>query len=154
MAREMGIGYEVMLNLHNLGDILVHLNDLPRAYGAFRQSLALCEEGGFERLANYNRMFLAFLDGIQGTVDGEKLLRHGIAYAVSKDFTWDVIGGRVLLANLLHRGGQLQEARDEYEKTRALAIAAGHRLVVDECELALQRLEPTTPGQMAPQSAS
>ena len=77
MAREMGIGYEVMLNLHNLGDILVHLDDLPRAYGAIRQSLALCEESGYERLANYNRMFLAFLDGIQGTVDGEKLLAAG-----------------------------------------------------------------------------
>jgi tetratricopeptide (TPR) repeat protein len=154
MGREMGIGYEVMLNLHNLGDILVHLDDLPRAYGAIRQSLAMCEEGGYERLANYNRMFLAFLDGIQGTVDGEKLLRHGIAYAVSKDFTWDVIGGRVLLANLLHRGGQLPEARDEYEKTRALAIAAGHRLVVDDCEIALGKLEPTTPGALAPKSAS
>jgi serine/threonine protein kinase/tetratricopeptide (TPR) repeat protein len=154
VGREMGIGYEVMLNLHNLGDILVHLDDLPRAYGAIRQSLAMCEEGGYERLANYNRMFLAFLDGIQGTVDGEKLLRHGIAYAVSKDFTWDVIGGRVLLAKLLQRGGQLEDARNEYEKTRALAIAAGHRLVVDDCEIALQRLEPTTPGTAAPQSAS
>ena len=59
-----------MLNLHNLGDILVHLDDLPRAYGAIRQSLALCEEFGYERLANYNRMFLAFLDGIQG--DGRR----------------------------------------------------------------------------------
>ena len=144
MAREMGIGYEVMLNLHNLGDILVHLDDLPRAYGAIRQSLALCEESGYERLANYNRMFLAFLDGIQGTVDGEKLLRQGIAYAESKDFTWDVIGGRVLLANLLHRRGQLEAAREEYERTRALAVAAGHRLVVDDCDIALQKLEPTT----------
>ncbi|HEY8039138.1 MAG TPA: protein kinase [Polyangiaceae bacterium] len=154
MAREMGIGYEVMLNLHNLGDILVHLEDLPRAYGAIRQSLALCEEGGYERLANYNRMFLAFLDGLQGTVDGEKLLRQGIAYADSKDFTWDVIGGRVLLAKLLHRRGQLDMARDEYEKTRVLAVSAGQRLIVDDCELALQKLEPTTPGTQSSGSAS
>jgi serine/threonine protein kinase/tetratricopeptide (TPR) repeat protein len=153
MAREMGIGYEVMLNLHNLGDILVYLDDLPRAYGAIRQSLALCEESGYERLANYNRMFLAFLDGLQGTVDGEKLLRQGIAYAESKDFTWDVIGGRVLLAKLLHRRGQLGGARDEYERTRALAVLAGHRLVVDECEMALQKLEsPARDSQ--PRSAS
>jgi eukaryotic-like serine/threonine-protein kinase len=157
MAREMGIGYEVMLNLHNLGDILVHLDDLPRAYGAIRQSLALCEEFGYERLANYNRMFLAFLDGIQGTVDGEKLLRQGIAYAESKDFTWDIIGGRVLLAKLLHRGAHLQAARDEYEKTRALALAAGHRFVAEDCDLALQKLEPTSPdpsSHQAPRSAS
>ena len=135
---------------HNLGDILVHLNDLPRAYGAFRQSLALCEESGYERLANYNRMFLAYLDGIQGTVDGEKLLRQGIAYAEGKDFTWDVIGGRVLLAGLLHRAGQHEEAGKEYERTRALAIAAGHRLVVDDCEVALKKLAPTTAAAAEP----
>ena len=140
MAREMGVGYEVMLNLHNLGDMLVHLDDLPRAYGAIRQSLALCEEFGYERLANYNRMFLAFLDGIQGRVDGEKLLRQGIAYAESKDFTWDIIGGRVLLARLLHAAGALGPARDEYDKTRALALAAGHRFVAEDCDLALAKL--------------
>jgi tetratricopeptide (TPR) repeat protein len=154
MGREMGIGYEVMLNLHNLGDILVHLDDLPRAYGAIQQSLALCEESGYERLANYNRMFLAFLDGIRGTVDGEKLLRQGIAYAEGKEFTWDVIGGRVLLANLLFREEQLDAARQEYERTRALAVTAGHRLVVDDCDIALTKLESTVPEAQAPKSAS
>ena len=77
MGRELGLTYEVMVNLHNLGGSLVHLDDLPRAYGAFQQSLALCEESSYERLANYNRMFLAFLDGLQGTADGAKLLRPG-----------------------------------------------------------------------------
>jgi tetratricopeptide (TPR) repeat protein len=145
MGREAGLHYEVALNLHNLGDILVRLEDLPRAYGAVRQSLALCEEYGYERLANHNRMFLAFLDGIQGTVDGEPLLRQGIAYAESKDFTWDVIGGRLLLAKLLHRLGELDAARAEYDKTRSLASTAGHRLVADECDHALRKLEPPPP---------
>ena len=144
LSRELGLTHEVMLNLHNLGDILVHMADMPRAYGAFRQSLALSEESGYDRYANFNRMFLAFLDGIQGTVDGEKLLRQGIAYAESKDFVWDVIGGRVLLANLLQRSGQLETSREEYVRTRALAVAAGQRLVVDECDLALQKLQPKT----------
>src|ERR1019366_5280338 len=96
MGRELGLSYEVMVNLHNLGGSLVYLDDLPRAYGAFQQSLALCEEGSYERLANYNRMFLAYLDGLQGTADGEGSLRQGIAYAESTDFTWDVVGGRAL----------------------------------------------------------
>ena len=145
MAREMGITYEVMLNLHNLGDILVKSEDHPRAYGALQQSLGLCEESGFERLANYNRMLLAFLDGIQGRVDGEKLLRQGIAYAESKDFTWDVIGGRAVLANLLQRAGKHDAALEEYQRTRELAAAAGHRLVVDDCDTALRRLTPPAP---------
>jgi serine/threonine protein kinase/predicted ATPase len=142
LGREMGLGHEVMLNLHNLGDILVQLDDLPRAYGAIRQSLALCEESGDERFANYNRMLLAFLDGIPGTADGEKLLRQGIAYAESKDFTWDVIGGRLLLSKLLRRCGRFEIAVREFQKTRLLAAGAGHRLVVDDCDAALAQLDP------------
>jgi eukaryotic-like serine/threonine-protein kinase len=140
MGRELGLTYEVMVNLHNLGGSLVYLDDLPRAYGAFQQSLALCEESSYERLANYNRMFLAFLDGLQGTADGAKLLGQGIAYAESKDFTWDVIGGRALLAKLLHRRGSPEAAREAYEKARALALAAGHNLVADDCDGALASL--------------
>ncbi len=144
MGRELGLTYEVSLNLHNLGDILVQLDDLPRAYGAIRQSLALCEESGYERLTNHNRMMLAFLDGLQGAADAEKLLRHGIAYAESKDFTWDIVRGHLLLAKLLHRSGDLAAARDEYLKTQALAVEAGHGLLADDCAQALQKLAETT----------
>jgi tetratricopeptide (TPR) repeat protein len=145
MARDIGLTYQVMASLHNVGDVLIQLDDLPRAYGALRQSLALSEEYGFERLANLNRMFLAFLDGIRGTVDGDKLLRQGIAYAESKDFTNDVVSGRALLAKLLHRLGQLDAAREEYVKTRAIAVTAGHRIVVDECDAALKKLPASRP---------
>jgi eukaryotic-like serine/threonine-protein kinase len=140
MGRELGLGYEVMLNLHHLGTNLVQVGDLPRAYSAFQQSLDLCEESSYERLANYNRMFLAYLDGLQGTADGEKLLLLGIAYAESKDFTWDVIGGRALLAKLLHRRGAPEAAQQEYEKARVRAATAGHRLIADDCERALVEL--------------
>ncbi len=140
MGRALGLTYEVMLNLHTLGDTLIRLDDLPRAYGALRQSLALCDESGYERLANYNRMFLAFLDGLQGAEDGSRLLRQGIAYAESKDFTWDVIGGRAMLARLLDRDGSLNAAGEEYGKARTLALKAGHRLVADDCEAALAKL--------------
>jgi serine/threonine protein kinase/tetratricopeptide (TPR) repeat protein len=140
MAREMGLTYEVTLNLHNLGDILVHLDDLPRAYGALRQSLALCEESGYERLANHNRMLLVFLDGLQGAAEAEKHLSQGIAYAASKDFTTEVIGGHSLLAKLFYRRGQMEAARHEFEKARALASRAGHRRVAEDCEHALHKI--------------
>jgi serine/threonine protein kinase/tetratricopeptide (TPR) repeat protein len=141
MGRALGLTYEVMLNLHTLGDTLVRLDDLPRAYSAFQQSLALCDECGYERLANSNRMFLAFLDGLKGTPDAARLLRQGIAYAESKDYTWDVIGGRALLARLLHRDGVPEQAAEQYEKARALAVKAGHRLVADDCDAALATLK-------------
>jgi hypothetical protein len=86
-------------------------------------------------------MFLAFLDGLKGTPDAARLLRQGIAYAESKDYTWDVIGGRALLARLLHRDGLLEPAGEQYEKARALAVKAGHRLVADDCEEAMGKLK-------------
>ena len=145
LGRSLGLTYEVMLNLHALGDTLIRLEDLPRAHGALQQSLALCDESGYERLANHNRMLLAYLDGLQGNADAIRLLRQGVAYAESKDYTWDVIGGRALLARLLHRAGSLDAARDEYSRTRALALKAGHRLVADDCEQALAKM--ATPSQ-------
>ena len=72
MARELGLQYEVAVNLHNLGDILVHLEDYARAYGAIKQSLALCDELGHDRSASHNRMFLAFLDGLAGDADADR----------------------------------------------------------------------------------
>jgi serine/threonine protein kinase/tetratricopeptide (TPR) repeat protein len=140
MGRELGLSYDVMFNLHTLGDVLIHVDDLPRAYGAIRQSLELCEEFGYERFANYNRMFLAFLDGLQGATDAEKLLAQGIAYAESKEFTGEIIGGHQLLAKLLHRRGRLEAAHVEYERTRTLAIRAGQRFAADDCDQALHKL--------------
>jgi serine/threonine protein kinase/tetratricopeptide (TPR) repeat protein len=140
LGREVGLTYEVMQNLHNLGVLLVYVEDLPRAYGAIRQSLAICEERGYERLTSYNRLVLAYLDGIQGSADAEKNVRQGIAYAESKRFSWDVLGGCALLARLLQRTGRTEPARAEYQKTLSLASTMGHKAIVDECEKALRAL--------------
>jgi serine/threonine protein kinase/tetratricopeptide (TPR) repeat protein len=140
MSREMGLTHEAMLNLHNLGVALVQLDDAPRAHQAFRESLAMCEEHGYERLANHNRMFLAYLDGMQGAADADKLLVQGLAYAESKEFVWELVGGGALLAKLLHRRGRTDAARSEYERARAAAMRTGHKLIADECEAALAKL--------------
>jgi serine/threonine protein kinase/tetratricopeptide (TPR) repeat protein len=140
MARDLGLQYEVAVNLHNLGDILVHLEDYARAYGAVKQSLALCDELGHDRLASHNRMFLAFLDGRAGDADAERVLWQGIRYAEANEFTWDVLGGRLLLAKLLESRGEMDGARLEYQKLRELARAAGNRLVADDCATALREM--------------
>jgi len=139
-ARDLGLQYEVAVNLHNLGDILVHLDDFPRAYGAIKQSLALCDELGHDRLASHNRMFLAFLDGLAGDTEAERVLTQGIRYAEANEFTWDVLGGRYLLARLLESRGSRDAARLEYQKTRDLARAAGNRMVADDCATALKSM--------------
>jgi tetratricopeptide (TPR) repeat protein len=140
MGRELGLSYEVAVNLHNLGDILLHLEDYARAYGAIKQSLALCDELGHERLASHNRMWLAFLDALVGDLEAEKVLVQGIRYAEANDFTWDVLGGRFLHAKLLETRGELDGARLEFQKLRDLARAAGNRLVADDCATALRNM--------------
>jgi eukaryotic-like serine/threonine-protein kinase len=136
-ARALGLTYEVALNLHNLGDVLIRIEDFARAYGAIQQSLALCDEAGFERLASHDRMFLAFLDALAGDADAEKTLVQGVRYAEANDFTWDVIGGRALLAQLMKRRGDVGGARLEYETLRKLSRDAGNALVAEDAEMAL-----------------
>jgi hypothetical protein len=126
-----------MINLHNLGDTLIRLDDFARAYGALQQSLALCDEFGYERLGSLNRMFLAYLDGVAGRADAEKLLEQGIAYAQASDFVWDAIQGGMMLSALLKRRGDVEGARRGFEKTRELARASGDRLTVADCDAAL-----------------
>ncbi|MBX3198578.1 MAG: protein kinase [Labilithrix sp.] len=144
-SRELGLQYELAINLHNLGDVLVVLEDYPRAYGALKQSVALCDELGYDRLASHNRMFLAFLDAHAGDAEAEKVLVQGIRYAEANDFTWDVLGGRHLLAQLHRQRGDEDAARLEYQRLRALARAAGNRLVADDCLAALRAMgEPAS----------
>jgi tetratricopeptide (TPR) repeat protein len=140
-ARALGLTYEVAVNLHNLGDALVRLADFARAYGAIQQSLALCDEASFERLASHNRMFLAFLDALAGDAEAEKTLTQGIRYAEANEFTWDLISGRELLANLLERRGDIDGAKLEYEKLVELSRHAGNAVVAEDAEGALRRIE-------------
>jgi len=45
--------------------------------------------------------------------------RPELSYAESKDFTWDVIGGRAVLANLLQCAGKHEAALEESSATKA-----------------------------------
>ncbi len=140
MARDLGIAYEVAINLHNLGDSLMHLDDFPRAYGAFHQSIEICDEVGFDRLANHNRMYLTFLDGESKDTKAEDVLRAGIRFAEAHDYTWDAVNGGALLARLLRDRGQIEAAVAELTKTRETAREIGNRLLADECDTALRSI--------------
>jgi hypothetical protein len=139
-ARELGMPYEVAVNLHNMGDALIVREDYAHAYGALKQSVALCDEHGFERLGSHNRMFLAFLDALAGDVDADQVLIQGIRYAEANDFTWDVLGGKKLLALLYAQRGEIDAARLEYQRLRELARAAGNVLVADDSVAALRSM--------------
>jgi serine/threonine protein kinase/tetratricopeptide (TPR) repeat protein len=140
LAREHAISHEVALDLHDLGDALERIGDYPRAYGALKQSLTMCEEAGFDRLANHDRMFIGYLDAVAGDKDAERALVNGIAVAEANAYTWDLLGGRRLLAKLhLHRGDK-EAARKELERVKALAHETGNGLAADEATEALLAL--------------
>ena len=86
-------------------------------------------------------MFLAFLDALAGDTEADKTLAQGIRYAEANDFTWDVIGGRALLAQLLQRRGDIGGARAEFERLRKISRDAGNALVAEDAEIALSGME-------------
>lgn len=140
LARSLGLSFEVAVNLHNLGDLLVRMGDFARAYGAIQQSLALAEELAYERLANHNRMFLAYLDGMRGHDDAPRHLEAALRHAEAHEYTGDVVSGRWLLAQLFERRGERMYARSEYENLKKLALAAGQEQVSADCVAMLARL--------------
>ena len=131
MARDLGLSYEVAINLHNLGEFLVRSNDFPRAYGAIRQSVGR-RRVRLERLANPEPYVPRLPRRRRGRRRRREALRTGIRYAESNDFTWDAINGRWLLAQLFQRRGAVAIARTELDRLLTLARDAGNRLVVDD----------------------
>jgi tetratricopeptide (TPR) repeat protein len=144
LTRRAGLSFETALHLHNLGDVLLHLDDYPRAYAALQQSLSLCEQHHADRLAQQNRMYLGYLDARQGLPGGETLLRDAIDQARAQGFLWDVLNGRYLLARLLEDMGLPRAAAVEFDACRALAHESQNALIEDECLRAAERIARVT----------
>jgi tetratricopeptide (TPR) repeat protein len=137
LAREAGLNYEIAINLHLLGEGLLRAGELPRAYAAFQQSAALCEETGEERLLVHDRSFLAFLDGTSDFEGACRTLEEAIAYAHAHRYVRDEVNARYLLACLRRDNGQYVEARAEFERCQRLARSVGLGIVVEDCSNAL-----------------
>jgi len=140
LARSAGLRYDIAASLHNLGDSARGLGDFPRAYAALTESKELAEALGAERLVTINRIHLAFLDGVSGLPDAEKLLRDLIAYAESRGFSSDGREGRYLLGTLLAHKGEKPAARRELESVLAMAEAQRDQAIVEESREALAKL--------------
>ena len=143
LGRAIGIAHEVAENLFHLGDSLIRIGDHPRAYGALKQSLAACDEHGFDRLGNQARMALGFLDALAGDKEAERALTHGIAYAEANAYSWDTLSGRRLLIELYVRSASLQHAEKEIAKQRSLAQETGGRMFAEDADEALRALTAT-----------
>ncbi len=140
VARSAGLRYDIAASLHNLGDNCRQLGDFPRAYAALTESKEVAEALGAERLVTLNRIHLAYLDGMSGLPDADKLLRDLIAYAESRGFHGDGREGRYLVGVLLAHQGAKVEARRELENVMAMAQAQRDHATVEESREALAKL--------------
>jgi tetratricopeptide (TPR) repeat protein len=140
LARSAGLRYDAASNLHNLGDACRRLGDLPRAYAALTDSKEAAEVLGSERLVTLNRIHLAYLDGVSGLPDADKLLRDLIRYAESRGFLTDAREGHFLLGAHLAQRGAKEEARRELENVLAMAEAQHDRAMTEESREALAKL--------------
>lgn len=141
LARLSGLRYETAAALHNLGDASRRMGELPRAYAALSESLAIAESAGFERLSSINRIHLSYLDGLVETPHALTKLEELILHAEARGYLNDVLEGRYLLGMLrLHRGEMLQ-ARRGLEGVLASAMEYGNALAADDAHQALQSMK-------------
>ena len=139
-ARAARLVHELALNLHNQGESLLRLGQLPRAYATLQNSVAVAQQCGSERMINHNRMLLDYLDALNGAKDAQKDLVQRLAYAEEHRWTWDVVSGRHLLGRLLRLAGDAAGARRELTLAMKTATTTGNLLVVEDCEDELARL--------------
>lgn len=141
VARLSGLRYETAAALHNLGDASRRMGELPRAYAALSESLAIAESAGFERLSSINRIHLSYLDGLVETPNALTNLEELILHAEARGYLNDVLEGRYLLGMLrLHRG-ELMQARRCLEEVLASAMEYGNALAADDAHQALQSMK-------------
>ncbi|MGE0321106.1 MAG: protein kinase [Polyangiaceae bacterium] len=146
LGREAGLSHEVAVNLHNQGDSLMRLGELPRAYAALQKSLEVAEVIGSDRMVNLNRIMLAYLDAANGSNVARRVLGERLAAAEAQRWTWDAITGRYLLGKLLSEQGDVLGARRELTLARRLAEDSKNRLLSEDCRMQLEALEARSAG--------
>ncbi len=140
LGREAGLNHEIAVNLHNQGDSLMRLGELPRAYAALQKSLEVAETIGSERMVNLNRMMLAYLDALGGSTVARRVLGERLATAEAQRWTWDLITGRYLLGRLLAAQGDSIGGRRELTLAHRLAEDSKNRLLAEDCREELAAL--------------
>ena len=130
-GRALGLTYEIAINLHNAGDVFLRQGDRARAYGAFHQSKALSSEAGHERLTLHNRMFVGYLDALAGNPAGKEQLQLAVETAEAREYMWDMLNGKRLLAELAREQGEPGAAL-AFAKLAAEATAHGHTALAAE----------------------
>lgn len=152
LARALGRHQQETAYRHYEGEALSYLGEYPRAYAAFRSSLALARELGSQRWINRNRMLLAFLEGREDVARARQRVGECVVLAERRHETQDVAKGRLLLGLLERADANESAALREFQLARQVALAIGHRLLVAECDAAMGQPPLTAPRTSDPAS--
>jgi len=110
-----GIEYRrgVIVNLHNIGDVYFRMGDYARAYQYFQESLESAQANEWDKGEAMNLVYLGYLQALRGEVDeGEAALENGISRAMRTGDMDTAAQGKVFLARVLTRRGEMERARE------------------------------------------
>lgn len=129
--------------LHNLGDLQLRNDNLPRAEEAFREVIRLAGVYGFDYHVHLNRGFLGYVMARRGEVtEGADMLaeaKEGMLQIQGEAFAVQQL--RLLDAEVAHMLGQSARARRELEEMLADFTAANELSLVYWAQEALARIE-------------
>ncbi|WP_437672686.1 protein kinase domain-containing protein [Sorangium sp. So ce131] len=142
LDRALGLRFDGVVNLHNLAYASFRLGDYERARSLFSASLEQADEAGYDRVAASNRMYIAYLDGVEGVGDARERLKELIAQAEEQGYLHDVLQGRWAAAMLLKNARHDALARREFEDVLELSVRLGDPLLEKDAREWLERAAP------------
>lgn len=142
-----GLGYRegVVTNLHNVGDTLLRMDEVARAWASFTHARELASEVGWARGEAMNEVYLAYIDGTRG--DGEALARLHAARSRAESLADKETAAQAawLLGRLHLNRGEVAPARDHLTQARAQAEALAADLLLRDIGQDLAHLDTGLP---------
>lgn len=123
LRRGMGFRWGEVINLHNIGDTLLSMQDIPGAYAAFEQSLEVARACSWERGIVMNALYLAYLRAHRGEPAMPDLERQ-IALARRLGDPETAITGQWLAAKLKGSAELQRQAYEEAKQAGFVSLAA------------------------------
>ncbi|MFT4975599.1 MAG: tetratricopeptide (TPR) repeat protein, partial [Myxococcota bacterium] len=146
-----GLGYRsgVVVNYHNIGDAYLRMGDMGRAWAAFQRSRDLARAMGWSSGESLNEPFIAFIEGLPKTGQGEdieakaaaraRMVAAAAAAAKLSDLEMGV-SARWLLGRLLAAHGELDAAQRELEEALSAAQEVGVRPLIRDVLASLEAI--------------
>ena len=138
-----GLGYRegVVTNLHNVGDTLLRMDEVGRAWASFAHARELASEVGWARGEAMNEVYLAYIDGTRGDAGALARLHAARSRAESLSDRETAAQAAWLLGRLHLNRGEVVPARDHLTQARKQARALAADLLLRDIGLDLAHLD-------------